>query len=325
MLFTLVMLPPQNEVTRVFAERLRADVADVTVLTPATTEEAVSALATADAAFGRLPAELVQVAARLRWLQAPQAAPPAGYYTPELVAHPVVVTNMRGTYTEQVATHALTLLLALARGLSYYGAQQARHEWRQHIEDSTYLTMSETTVLLVGLGEVGSEIARLLRPFGGPILAVDARVGSAPEWVDELYPATALEELLPRADAVVVTVPHTPTTEGLFCAPRFDRMKRGARFVNVGRGPVVVLDDLSAAIRDGQLGGAALDVYEIEPLPEEHPLWDQPQVILTPHVASAALGKNPLRQERYAVLLENARRFAAGEALINVVDKANWF
>jgi phosphoglycerate dehydrogenase-like enzyme len=322
--FTIVMLPPPTESSSVFAANLTRDVPGITVLTPQTRDETVQALEVAEAAFGTLPAELVRHARRLRWLQAPQAAPPAGFYTPELIAHPAQVTNMRGTYTEQVATHAVTLMLALARGLPGYAAQQSRHEWQQNLEPAHYLDLSEATTLLVGLGPVGTEIARLLRAFGGTILATDARVASAPPWVDELHPADAIDELLPRADAVILTVPHTPKTGHLFAGRRFSLMTR-ARLVNVGRGPVIDLDDLVTAIHDGNVASAALDVFEIEPLPADHVLWDMPEVIITPHIASAAHGKDPLRPQRYAVLLDNARRFAAGEYLRNLVDKADWF
>jgi phosphoglycerate dehydrogenase-like enzyme len=165
----------------------------------------------------------------------------------------------------------------------------------------------------------------LLRPFGGPIVATDARVRVAPEWVDELHPAGDLDEVLPQADLIILTVPHTPATEGLFAAPRFSLVKPGARLVNIGRGPVVDLNDLVAAIGDGRIGGAALDVFQAEPLPADHPLWDMPEVILTPHIASAPDGKDQLRPARYEVLLDNARRFAAGEPMRNLVDKASWF
>ncbi|MEU4395203.1 NAD(P)-dependent oxidoreductase [Kribbella sp. NPDC023855] len=132
----------------------------------------------------------------------------------------------------------------------------------------------------------------------------------------------ALDEQLPAADLVILTVPHTPDTEGMFDARRFELLKTSAYFVNVGRGPTVRLDALDAALAAGRLRGAALDVFETEPLPAGHPLWRRPEVLITPHVA----GVGPHEAERrFAVLLENARRFVAGDALINIVDKSKWF
>jgi phosphoglycerate dehydrogenase-like enzyme len=132
-----------------------------------------------------------------------------------------------------------------------------------------------------------------------------------------------LDTQLPNADFVVLTIPHTPATEGLFDSSKFTLMKNSAMFINIGRGMTTKLDDLNTALRSGSIGGAGLDVYEIEPLPEDHPLWDAPNTILTPH--TAAVGGTNLLERRYEIVLENFRKFAAGEPLRNEVDKANWF
>ena len=181
-------------------------------------------------------------------------------------------------------------------------------------------------MLIVGVGAVGAEVARLLAPFGSRVVATDARRVEPPPFVAELRPAGELDVLLPRADAVIVTVPHTPATERLF-GQRFEFMKPGSLFVNVGRGPVVDIDDLVSAIRRGPSPAAALDVVPDEPLDKGHPLWDMEEVIITPHVASATASANSERSRsaEYGVLVENARRFSKGEPLLNVVDKANWF
>lgn len=321
MKYTLLLLPPVTAEARIFGDRLQIDIPGISVTTPGDSCQLIQALQTADAAYGKLGPELIRFASRLRWLQAPQAAPPPGFFSPELVKHPVVVTNMRATYTNQVSSHAVGLVLALARALPTYSAQQHRRQWRQHLHPSDYVDLSAATTLIVGLGAVGTEVARLLKAFGGRILATDARTTASPKWVDELRAADALNQLLPKADVVVLTLPHTPATENLFTATRFALMKPGARFVNVGRGPVVHLDDLLAALKSGRLAGAALDVFAVEPLPASHPLWDLEQVILTPHVAIAP----DTPDLRYEILLDNARRFGAGEPLRNLVDKAAWF
>ena len=131
-----------------------------------------------------------------------------------------------------------------------------------------------------------------------------------------------LDALLPRADFVILTIPHTPATEGLMHRARFQRMKPSAFFINIGRGMTTRLDDLVASLRAGEIAGAGLDVFETEPLPRDHPLWTMPNVLITPHVA----GYGPyLDDRRFEIILDNCRAFAAGGALRNVVDKANWF
>ena len=132
----------------------------------------------------------------------------------------------------------------------------------------------------------------------------------------------ALDSLLPRADFVILTVPHTPSTEGLMNRARFKLMKRSAFFINIGRGMTTRLDDLVAALNAGEIAGAALDVFEQEPLPADHPLWTMPGVLITPHTA----GFGPyLDDRRYDILSDNCRRFLAGQPLRNVVDKSKWF
>lgn len=292
------------------------------MLQPENEQEAAEALIEADAAFGTLPRNLLPYAKVLRWLQAPQAGPPKGFYYQELIEHPVVVTNLRGTYTENVATHAVSLVLSLARRLHRYSAHQAKREWIPEPDPDGVVHFPESTVLVVGAGAIGSEVARLLAAFRARVIATDARRTERPEGVAELHPAEALDGLLPAADVVVLTVPHTPQTEGLMRAERLASMKPGGYLVNVGRGALVRLDDLVAALRAGTLAGAALDVFEEEPLPLHHPLWSMENVIITPHVADTG----PYNDERrLAVLIENARRFADGQPLLNVVDKANWF
>ncbi|WP_328333456.1 D-2-hydroxyacid dehydrogenase [Kribbella sp. NBC_00382] len=317
---TLVMVPPQRDSTADWAERLMSSVPGLTVLRP-NVEDAAEALRTADAAYGVLPVELLAATTRLRWLQAQQAGPPPGFYYPELVAHPVVVTNMRDTYTDHVATHTMALVLALCRGLPRYVRDQQAAVWNPDWDPEAIVSLSEATALVVGVGALGTEIGRLLHAFGARVTGIDVRPGDRPGFA-EVLPVEALDEQLPGADLVILTVPHTPDTEGMIDAQRLKLFKASAFFVNVGRGPTVQLDALDAALSAGQLRGAALDVFEVEPLPAGHPLWRRPEVLISPHVA----GVGPHEAERrFAVLLENARRFVAGDPLINVVDKSKWF
>src|SRR6266851_4471598 len=319
---TLLMLPPQSKTTHQWAERLALDVPDVSVIVAEDADKATWALAEADCAFGTLPRALLPAATRLRWLQAPQAAPPAGWYYPELIAHPVVVTNFREIYNDHIAAHIMAFVLAFARGLHQYLPRQLKQEWRPGAHDTGVIHLPEATALIVGVGGIGAEAARLASAFGMRVIGVDARRREAPPGMAELHGAPALDSLLPRADFVILTVPHTPATEGFMHRARFRLMKRSAFFINIGRGMTTRLDDLAAALRAGELAGAGLDVFEQEPLPADHALWTMPGVLITPHTA----GFGPyLDERRYDILLDNSRRFLAGQPLRNVVDKSSWF
>ena len=322
MAFPFLFLPPQTDTARNFAARLATAVPQARVILAETDAAAEAEIATAEAAFGTIAPALLARAARLRWLQAPQAAPPAGYYTPELIAHPVTVTNFRGIYNDHIAAHILAYVLAFARDFHTYLPLQARREWRPRPLDTGVIHLPDATALIVGLGGIGAEAARLLAAFGVRVIATDARRADIPPGVAELHPPEALDRLLGTADFVILTVPHTPATEGFMDRARFRRMKPGAFFINIGRGRTTRLDCLADALRAGELAGAGLDVFETEPLPADHPLWTLPGVLITPHTA----GYGPeLDERRFAILAANARAFAAGGALRNVVDKAGWF
>jgi phosphoglycerate dehydrogenase-like enzyme len=319
---TLLMLPPQRDTTRAWAARLAAALPALEVVVAETEADAARVAATAEAAFGTMPPALLRAAGALRWLQAPQAAPPAGYYTRALIEHPVVVTNFREIYNDHIAAHIMAFVLAFARGLHHYLPRQARGEWRPLPLDTGVTHLPESTALIVGVGGIGAETARLAAAFGMHVTGVDARRREAPPGVRKLDGPDALDSLLPLADFVILTVPHTPETEGFMHRARFQRMRRTAFFINIGRGMTTRLDDLVAALRAGEIAGAALDVFEQEPLPADHPLWTLPNVLITPHTA----GHGPyLDERRFEILLDNARRFLAGQPLRNVVDKARWF
>jgi phosphoglycerate dehydrogenase-like enzyme len=320
--FKFLMLPPQSAITRDWAQRLATQAPEVRVVVAEDAETAAREIVDAEAAFGHLPRDLLAKARRLRWLQAPQAAPAAGYYYPELIAHPLTVTNFREIFNDHISTHIMAFVLAFARGLHVYIPQQLRREWKKPGEDLGVVHLPEATALIVGVGGIGAEAARLAAAFGIHVIATDARRMQAPPGVAELHKADALDSLLPRADFVILTVPHTPATEGFFHRARFQRMKKSAFFINIGRGMTTKLADLVAALHAGEIAGAALDVYEQEPLPVDHPLWTTPNVLMTPHMA----GHGPyLNDRRFRIMLDNCQAFAAGTALRNVVDKGSWF
>ena len=324
--FKLVIMatgPMDTHLTEEQAEewprRLRELVPDIEIESCPSVEEAMDVIADADAAFGNVIPELFERAARLRWVQSPRVAPKAGYYHRALVDSDVVVTNMRGIFSDIIGAHIMAFLLAFSRGMHVYLPRQLKSAWNK---DAPTVYLPEATAVIVGVGGIGAEAARLCSQFGITVVGVDARVTEPPPGVSELYRPDRLHEVLPRADFLVVTVPETPETIGMFAAPVFRLMKSTAYLINIGRGATVVLDDLVAALRAGEIAGAGLDVYETEPLPPDHPLWTKPGVLMTPHMAASG----PYVEERRAeIFMDNCVRFNEGRELRNVVDKARWF
>ena len=316
--FKLVILHERN-VRDDWLGRIRAPVPDCDVRIARTHEEAMQEIVDADAAYGNVVPELLRRARKLRWIQAPAAAPPIGYYHKDLIESDVVVTNLRGIFNEHLSTHIMAFVLAFARGFHQYIPQQVNREWKRG--DDT-INLPDSTALIIGVGGSGAETARLCVAFGTTVLGLDPRVTEPPPGVAELHRPDALQDLLPRADFVIMTVPQTPQTTRMIAVREFRLMKNTAYLINIGRGGTVVLDDLTEAIRSGEIAGAGLDVFEEEPLPPEHPLWTMPGVLLTPHCA----GAGPCLQERrLEVFVDNCKRFNEGLPLRNIVDKANWF
>ncbi|MFT6581369.1 MAG: D-2-hydroxyacid dehydrogenase [Alphaproteobacteria bacterium] len=320
--FTLVMMPPHTPVRRSWASRIAEDDVGIRVLQPETIEDAKRDIVEADAAFGAIPPEVLGEAQCLRWLQAPQIAPPAGFYHPALVEHSVEVTNFREIFNDHIGAHIMAFVLGFARGLHYYLPQQMRHEYQPRAHNTGVVHLPESTALILGVGGIGGEAARLCNAFGMHVIGVDGRRDDMPEGVAEMHPPESLDDLLPRADFVIMTIPHTPATEGLMDRDRLRRMKQTAFLINIGRGMTVKLDDLVAALNAGEIAGAGLDVFEVEPLHSDHALWSAPNVMITPHTA----GFGPyLDDRRLDILLDNCGRFARGEPLRNIVDKNTWF
>jgi phosphoglycerate dehydrogenase-like enzyme len=315
----LVVMPPLDDLKREFARRLPADLPQYQVVAPETDDEARREIGDADAAYGWIPPDLLPLAGKLHWLQNPDAGPVYGYYYAALTDHPVVICNPRGIYNDHISQHIMMFLLALAQGLPFYVEAQRQRRWEKDARPGPALDLANATALIFGVGGIGHETARLCQAFGMKVIGVDPRWEHEAPSVERHTP-DELDAVLPRADVVIATTPHTPETEGIWNAQRFKLMKNSAFFINIGRGKTTKLDDLTAAIQNGEIAGCGLDVFEIEPLPADHPLWTMPNVLLTPHVAVKDAENLPER--RYQVLLENARRFAAGEPLRNVVDKA---
>ena len=186
----------------------------------------------ADAAFGDIVPELLERAEKLRWVACPQAGPRAGYYTQALIDSEVVVTNTREIYNDHISAHIMSLLLAFARGLQVYIPQQVDGLWRQGYPT---IYLPEATAVVVGVGGIGGETARLCAEFGMTVLGVDPRLPEPSAGLSELHRPESLLDVLPRADFVIITVPETPETQGMFTREKFQAMKESAFIINIGR------------------------------------------------------------------------------------------
>jgi phosphoglycerate dehydrogenase-like enzyme len=318
-------------------QRIVAAAGPMQVINASDAETAHREIADADAFFGKLTPSLLAASTHLRWVQAPTASL-EHYIFPELAEHPCQLTNMRGLFSDVIADQVIGYVLCFARNLHTYIQQQSQRRWAPvggeaarvgfvtgpgviNEIDRRHLHLADCTLGVVGVGKIGAEVARRANAFGMTVLGVDPLIRSTDD-IPDVWPIARLPDLLAVSDFVVIAAPHTPETVKLFRTPQFQQMRRSAYLINIGRGVLVDLADLTAALQQDVIAGAALDVFEIEPLPQDHPLWTLPNVILTPHIA----GTSPRIAERHAgVLLDNITRFVNGQPLTNVVDKQVWF
>ncbi|TAH39414.1 MAG: D-2-hydroxyacid dehydrogenase [Planctomycetota bacterium] len=286
-----------------------------------TQEQALARAAEAHAADSRYASpEFLRRAENLVWIQAHSAGVERYTSIPELLENDrIVLTNMRAVHGPAIAEHAFAMLLALTRDLPVHLADRAQGRWRrQGSGELAPIVLEGRTMLVVGLGGIGGEIARRAHGFGMRVLATRRSDDPAPAYVERLGKPQDLHALLAEADVVAIAVPLTAETEHMFDAAALAAMKPGSYLINVARGRIVDTDALLAALQSGRLAGACLDVTDPEPLPADHPLWRLPNVVITPHVAAAG----ELTDERaWTLFRENLRRFDAGEPLLNVVDK----
>lgn len=250
---------------------------------------------------------------RLRWIHQAGAGVDK-VLVPWVVESDITVTNSRGVFDRSIAEYVLGLVLSFAKGFPETLALQAGHTWRHRETEMVH----GRSALVVGVGPIGRMIARLLRGVGMTVSGVGRTAREADDDFGAVLPASELRDALPEADYVVVAAPLTDDTRGMFDAAAFAAMRPTARFVNIGRGEIVVQADLVEALRSGGIAAAALDVFEEEPLPADSPLWDMPNVIVSPHMSADFVGWLDVLAE---VFVDNFRRWHAGTPLRNVVDK----
>ena len=250
---------------------------------------------------------------RLSWIHACSIGVDA-LITPEIIRAPVTVTNTRGVYERPVAEYVLAALLLLAKDLRQTLALQRQGQWRPRLTEA----LNERRVLVLGPGAVGREITQLLRAAGMHVRVVGRRARDAEPGLGRVEGIDDLDRLLCTADDLVVALPLTSATRGLLTAQRLAQLPRGARVINVGRGPLIDEPALLQALRSGQVGAAVLDVFEREPLPDGHPFWTMDNVLVSPHMSGDVAGSEAKVIDRF---LDNLARWSRGEPLRHIVDK----
>lgn len=251
-------------------------------------------------------------ATRLKWVHATSAGVDALMF-PALIDSDIAITNARGVFDLGIAEYVLGAVLLFAKNSLGNLALQRSHQWRHR--DSALIHQS--TALIVGAGSIGGEVARLLTAVGMQVVGI-ARQSRQDARFAAVQSADKLFECLAVADYVVITAPLTPDTKGMFDRRAFAAMKPSARLINVGRGAIVKTDDLLAALNAGEIAGAALDVFEEEPLPADHPLWDQPNVMISAHMAGDFVGWQRALGEQFVA---NFKGWQRGEPLFNPVNR----
>lgn len=262
-------------------------------------------------------AECWHLATRLRWIHATSAGVDALMF-PELQSSSIPVTNARGIFDRPIAEFVLGLVLAFAKDLPASVRYQDQRQW-QHRDTEK---VEGKRALIIGAGSIGRKIGRLLGAVGLEVDAVARTARDDDPDFGRVHAQDTLLQQLPEADFVVVAAPLTDDTRGLFSTAAFAAMSPHARFINIGRGPIVDTDALVEALRAGTIAGAGIDVFEEEPLPRDHPLWTFPQAILSAHMAGDVVGWREALTKQF---LANFRRWQADEPLHNVVDKVRGY
>src|ERR1017187_1874347 len=264
--------------------------------------------------------EQIKAAKKLRWIHSPAAAVHQLMF-PELVNSDIVLTNAREVHGPVVAEHVIALIFALAKKIPGSVQLQQKHLWGQQLlwdELPRVREVGGATLGLVGLGSIGRSVVKSAKALGMRVVAVREHPEKGGEGADVIFGPEGINELFRQADYVVLAAPVTDNTKAIANAERLALMNPGACLINVGRGPLVDESALAAALRDTKIGGAALDVFPKEPLAADSPLWDLPNLLITPHTAALT---DKLWERQYALFSENLRRYLKGEALLTVVDK----
>ena len=309
-----------REVEEFRLEAMRAEFPEATFTSVVQEPETIK---DADGFIGRIPADVYyQASDKLKWVHSPGAGIETIIAIPELVASDIQVSNGRGAHAPFVAEHTMALLLAVNRRLNEFALNKSRHHFHPWGRGLEFSSLYGKRMLIVGMGNIGRAIAKRAEGFEMEVVGVDLFVPPVSDDTTVILPLDHLDEEIAKADVVVIAVPHTKETENLINADRVGSMKKGSVLVGISRGHIIDEAALIERLTDGTLYGAGLDVFAQEPLPEDSPLWDVPNLVITPHCAP----NSPLTRDReYEIIHDNIRRFIDGSPLRNVCDKVAGF
>ena len=264
--------------------------------------------------FGWPKTDLVKKAENLKWLHLPSAGVDR-YANKEIYQNPdILLTNSSGVYGKPIAEHVFAMIMAHNRNLIDYADDKKEKKWQRRNEIKDFFN---STVGILGLGDIGSTIARRAKAWGAEVIALKRTMAELPDYVDQIYLNQNLDKLLKKSDYVILTLPGTPATEGIIGREELKMMKDSAFIVNIGRGSLIKQDDLIEALEQGVIAGAGLDVTEPEPLPETSKIWELNNVILTPHIS----GLSPTNdQRRFEIFKDNLKLYLKQKELQNKVD-----
>jgi phosphoglycerate dehydrogenase-like enzyme len=291
----------------------------VRIVPVSSVDEAASLVEDAQALIGYCDEEILSAAPGLHWIQVYSSGVDHCVVNPGMHTGNKLLTNGQRIGSPALAEHAIALMMALVRGLDVFHSNQLNGAWQRNIAlgSGEFMELEGRTVLIVGLGGIGTQTAKRAHGLGMRVIATRGSRREGPDYVEYVGLADEVNTLATQADVVINTAPLTDRTRGMFNAEFFAAMKPTAYFVSVGRGASTVTADLLAALENGEFAGAGLDVTDPEPLPEGHPLWAMPRVIITPHTA----GRSDKSRDRLFLLVqENLRRYVAGEPMLSVVD-----
>lgn len=307
----LVTIPMEEEHKRKIAN-IASD-AEVIYLTPDKAEKSI--VQEAEIILGNVSIDAVRESKNLKWIQLNSAG--ANQYTEEgVLLEGTILTNATGAYGLAIAEHMLSMVLSLQKKLNLYIVNQKEHMWK---DEGSVTSIYGSKTLVVGLGDIGGEFAMRMHALGSKVYGIKRNKSEIPEYLENIYQLDKLDEILCEFDIVALSLPETKETKNLFNSHKFQKMKTGAILLNVGRGSTVHTADLCEVLNSGKLGGAGLDVVDIEPLPVESPLWNARNLILTPHVSGGYHLKETLERIR-KISIENLKSFYEKKPMKNLVD-----
>jgi phosphoglycerate dehydrogenase-like enzyme len=308
----ILVVIPLNENEK---ERLQSKLPEAEYIYTTAGEVTEELVKSADIIIGNVPPQYIKGTNKLKWLQL-NSAGTDGYCEEGVMPKGAYLTNATGAYGLALSEHMLGMLLEIKKKLNLYYINQKQHIWK---DEGNVTSIEGSTTLVVGLGDIGGDFARKMKALGSYTIGIKRTPGQKPDYLDELYTMEALDDLLPRADVVALSLPGTKDTYHLFNKDKFNLMRKDAVILNVGRGSAIYTEDLCDALENGIISGAGLDVTEPEPLPAEHRLWDAPGVVITPHISGFFHLPETLRRI-VNISIENLERFNRKESLRNIVD-----